>query len=89
MLIALFGSAALCALMHYFFTPTLLLLLALILLMLGTLIAAKMELVQQESRAHVEADTIVQADADTGTITPADDDAETSILNGEVEPNNS
>ena len=88
-LIALFGSAALCALMHYFFTPTLLLLLALILLMLGTLIAAKMELVQQESRAHVEADTIVQADADTGTITPADDDAETSILNGEVEPNNS
>lgn len=88
-LIALFGSAALCALMHYFFTPTPPLLLALILLMLGTLIAAKMELVQQESRAHVEADTIVQADADTGTITPADDDAETSILNGEVEPNNS
>ncbi len=87
-LIALFGSAALCALVHYFTTLPILLL-ALILLMLGTLIAAKMELVQQESRAHVEADTIVQADADTGTITPADDDSETSILNGEVEPHNS
>ncbi len=88
-LIAFFGSAALCALVHYFSTTLPILLLALILLMLGTLFAARMELVQQESRAHVEADTIVQADADTGTITPADDDRETSILNGEVEPHNS
>jgi len=73
-LIALFGGAALCALVHYFFNPPPLLLLALILLMLGTLIAAKMEGVQQESRAHVGAEANIPADADT----------DTSILNGEV-----
>ena len=73
-LIALFGGAALCALVHYFFNPPPLLLLALILLMLGTLIAAKMEGVQQESRTHTDAVANIPADADT----------DTSILNGEV-----
>ncbi len=61
-LIALFGSAALSALVHYFSTPPPQLLLALMLLMLGTLIAARMERVQQESKAHIDADTIVDID---------------------------
>jgi len=73
-LIALFGVAALLALVHCFSTPPLLLLLALTLLMLGTLIAARMEQVQQESRAHTGAEANIPADADT----------DTSILNGEV-----
>ena len=61
-LIALFGSAAISALVHYFSTPPPQLLLSLMLLMLGTLIAARMERVQQVSKAHIDADTIVDID---------------------------
>jgi hypothetical protein len=73
-LAGLLGGAALCALVYFLLTPPPLLLLALFLLMLGTLIAAKMEHMQQESEAQISTDIDRYAAADT----------ETTLLNGEV-----
>jgi len=57
-LLALFGGAAICALVHYFFASSVLLLVALIFLMLGTLITAKVEHMQQELVVHQEVQTV-------------------------------
>ena len=73
-LTALLGGAALCALVHFILTSPPLLLLALFLLMLGTLIAAWVERMRQESEAHTGTDINIHAAADT----------DTTILNGEV-----